>query len=222
MTVTEALLKRSTVRGFLKKPVPQETIKEIINIARQAPSNSNTQPWHIAVVSGKARYDMEQEIMEGLKAGTLKPHSAFPAGGMGLKGEYKQRQYDCAYKYYGSMGVDREDKAGRQRLLLKNWQFFGAPHGAFISMPETMHRANALDIGIFLQTMMLLFVERGIDSCPQGALAAFPTIVRKYVHVPDGNAIMCGLSFGYKEEGAQINSAKMDRVPLDKMASFAE
>lgn len=222
MTVSEAILKRSTVRGFLKKPVPQETIKDIISIARQAPSNSNTQPWHIAVVSGKSRYDMEQEIMEGLKSRTLKPHSAFPAGGMGLKGKYKERQYDCAYKYYGSMGVDREDKAGRQQLLLKNWQFFGAPHGAFISMPETMHRANALDIGIFLQTMMLLFVERGIASCPQGALAAFPTVVKKYVHIPEGNAILCGLSFGYKEEGAKINSAKMDRVSLEEMASFAE
>jgi len=193
-----------------------------INIARNAPSNSNTQPWHIAVVSGKARYDMEQEILTSLKTGTLKPHSAFPAGGMGLKGKYKERQYDCAFKYYGSMGVAREDKAGRQQLLLRNWKFFGAPHGAFISMPETMHRANALDIGIFLQTMMLLFVERGIASCPQGALAAFPTIVKKYVHIPEGNAIMCGLSFGYKEEDARINSAKMDRVPLEEMSSFSD
>ena len=222
MKVTEAVLQRATVRGFLKKEVPIDEIKEIINMARHAPSNSNTQPWHIAVVSGKARHDMEKEIMEGLSAGHLKPHPAFPPGGAGLQGKYKERQYDCAFRYYDSMGVKREDKEGRQNLLLKNWQFFGAPHGAFISMPKTMHRANAIDIGIFLQTLMLLFVERGISSCPQGALASFPDVVRKYVHVPEENAIMCGLSFGYKEADAQINSAKMPRVSLDEMASFAE
>ena len=84
-----------------------------------------------------------------------------------------------------------------------------------------MHRAHALDLGIFLQTIMLLFVERGIASCPQGALAAFPDVVRKFVKVPMENAILVGLSFGYEEEGAQINTAKMDREPLDNIASFA-
>jgi len=221
MTVTEALKKRKTTRGYLDKPVPQEIIKEVVDLARLAPSNSNTQPWHIAVVSGNTRNEMEAEIMKGLKEGTLKPNSAFPPGGVGLLGKYKERQYDCAFKYYDSMGVTREDKAGRQKLLVKNWQFFGAPHGAFISMPKTMHRANAIDIGIFLQTMMLLLIERGISSCPQGALASFPDLVRKYVNIPEENAIMCGLSFGYKEEGARINSSVMDRVPLEEMSSFA-
>ena len=105
---------------------------------------------------------------------------------------------------------------------MKNWEFFGAPHAAFLSYPDTMHRANAIDIGIFLQTIMLLFVERGVASCPQGALAAYPGAVRAMLPIPEGNAILCGLSFGYPDLDAQINSnaAKMDREPVDAFASF--
>jgi len=221
MNVSEAIKKRKTTRGFLEKQVPLEIIKEVVDLARWAPSNSNTQPWHIAVVSGKSRNDMEAEIMSALQAGTLEPHNDFPPGGVGLKGKYKERQYACAFKYYDSMGIQREDKVARQKLVVKNWQFFGAPHGAFISMPKTMNRANAIDLGIFLQSLMLLFIERGISSCPQGALAAFPSVARKYVSIPEENAILVGLSFGYKKEGAQINSSVMDRVPLEEMSSFA-
>jgi len=220
MKVSEAMLKRRTIRGYTDKEVPQELIREIIALALHAPSNSNTQPWHIAVVSGQARIKLEQDIFKRLGEG-MKPNSEWPSGGVGLKGKYKQRQYDCGYRYYDSMGVDREDKKARMELLSRNWKFFGAPHAAFISMPKTMHRANALDIGIFLQSLMLLFTERGIASCPQGALASFPDPVREVVNIPEENAIIVGLSFGYEEEGAQINSAKMPRASLEEMASFA-
>ena len=139
---------------------------------------------------------------------------------MGLKGDYKQRQYACAFGYYDTMGIDREDKQARQQLLKNNWHFFGAPHAAFLSMPETMHRANAVDMGIFLQTLMLLFVERGIHSCPQGALAAYPGPVREIAQIPEGNALLCGLSFGYADEDAQANQVRMPREPIDQIATF--
>lgn len=219
MDVSSAVKSRHSVRAYRPDPVPGDTLREIIEIARLAPSNSNTQPWHIAVVSGQARQDLEQRIFEYTKTGG-KPHPAFPPGGVGLKGAYKDRQYDCAFRYYGTMGIARDDQAGRQGLLVKNWQFYGAPHAAFISMPKSMHRANAIDIGIFLQTIMLLFAERGIACIPQGALAAFPSVVKELVEIPEGNAIMCGLSFGYEAEGELINTVRMPREPLETVASF--
>lgn len=220
MNVTDAIMSRRTTRGFKPDPVPEETIKEIIEIAKHAPSNSNTQPWYISVVSGDARDNLEKSVMEAASSGVT-PNPQWPPGGMGLQGVYKERQYDCAFKYYGSMNVARDDKEGRNRLTALNWKFFGAPHAAFISMPNYMHRAHALDLGIFTQTLILLMQERGIASCPQGALAAFPDLVREHVYLPDENAILVGISFGYAEEGAQINSAKMDREPLENIASFA-
>lgn len=219
MNVTEAVKQRRTTRGFKPDPVPDEVLRDILEVARHAPSNSNTQPWHLAVVSGEARDRLEQAIFAEIKAGN-KPNPEWPSGGVGLNGVYKQRQYDCAYSYYDSMGIARDDKKSRQALLMKNWQFFGAPHAAFLSMPKTMHRANAVDLGIFLQTLMLLFVERGIASCPQGALAAYPDPVRRIAEIPEDNAIMCGLSFGYPDVDAQINQAKMDREPVATVASF--
>lgn len=220
MNVSQAVKARRTIRGFLPDPVPEEIIREVLDLARQAPSNSNTQPWHISVVSGAARARLEASVFESAKQG-VKPNPQWPPGGVGLEGAYKERQYDCAYRYYDVMDVAREDKAARAKLVQKNWQFFGAPHAAFFSMPKTMHRANAIDVGILLQTIMLLLTERGIGCIAQGALAAFPDLVRDVVEVPEGNAILCGLSFGYVDEDAKINTVKMPREELDTIASFA-
>ena len=220
-TVGALVSERYSVRGYLEKPVPQEVIREVIEVARLAPSNGNSQPWHIAIVSGETRKALEAKIFEMINAGVV-PHPVYPPGGKGLKGVHKDRQRDCGFRYYGHMGVEREDMDARMQLAQENWKFYGAPHAAFISMPETMHRANAIDLGIFLQTIMLLFAERGIACIPQGALASYPEPVREVVYVPEGNAIMCGLSFGYEDDAAKVNALRMPRAPLEEIASFAE
>lgn len=221
MDVSEAVRLRRTIRAYKDTPVPEAVIREVLEIAREAPSNSNTQPWRIDIVSGEARHRLQDAIFAAMQAG-VKPAPAFPAGGAGLQGRYKARQRECAYQYWGAVGIAKDDKAAQRALTMKNFEFFGAPHAAFLSYPETMNRANAIDIGIFLQTIMLLFVERGIASCPQGALATYPGPVRELLPIPEDHAILCGLSFGYPDMDAQINSAqaKMQREPVDVFASF--
>ena len=219
-TVGELIAERYSVRGYLDKPVPQETIREVINFARQAPSNGNSQPWHVAVVSGAARKKVEALTFQMIADG-VEPHPAFPPGGIGLTGVHKERQRECGFMYYGHMNVAREDTEARLALAQENWRFYGAPHAAFISMPKTMHRANAIDLGILLQSIMLLFAERGISCIPQGALASYPEPVREVVYVPEGNAILCGLSFGYEDPNAKVNELRMPRAELDDIASFA-
>ena len=218
MNVSDAVRARRTIRGFKPDPVPEEVICEIIDIARHAPSNSNTQPWHIAVVSGEARDRLESRIFADMEAGQ-KPNPFWPPGGSGLKGEYKQRQYDCAYRYYDALGIERDDKVARMEDH--------APPTGGSSVRRTLPFCPCLkpciaptrfDIGIFLQTIMLLMVERGISSCPQGALAAYPEPVKEIAGIPEGNAILCGLSFGYEDESAAANSARMDREPFETIA----
>ncbi len=223
MNVCDAVKARRTIRAFKPESVPEDIIREVLDLACHAPSNSNTQPWRIDIVSGDARRRLQAAIFEQIEAG-IKPNPAFPPGGSGLKGRYKERQRECAYRYFDAVGIDKDDKAARMRLSLKNYEFFGAPHAAFLSYPQTMHRANAIDMGIFLQTVMLLFIERGIASCPQGALATYPEPVKAMLPIPEGNAILCGLSFGYPDMDAQINSdaAKMDREPIDVFASITD
>jgi len=218
-SVTEAIKSRYSVRAFRPDPVPDDVIHEIFDVARMVPSNSNTQPWHVAVVSGEAREALEERIFAEIAAKNP-PSPTWPSGGVGLTGDYKQRQIDCAKGYYHEMGIAYEDRKARQKLLMNNWRFFGAPHAAFFSMPETMHRANAVDIGIFLQSVMLLMVERGISSCAQGALAAYPGPVREIAEIPEGNALLVGLSFGYEDADAPANGVRMEREPLNRVATF--
>ena len=96
---------------------------------------------------------------------------------------------DCAVRYYGVMDIKRDDRNARNELMAKNWQFFGAPHVAFLCMDLDMGPVNAIDVGIYLQTLMLLMTEYGLGSCPQGALAYFPEPVREIAGIPDGTGI---------------------------------
>lgn len=218
-SVTAAIRGRYSVRAFRSDPVPEAVIREIFDIARLAPSNSNTQPWHVAVVSGPARDELEKRILGAIAEGEA-PSPTWPSGGVGLKGQYKERQIECAKGYYETMDIAYEDKPARRKLLLNNWRFFGAPHAAFFSMPDTMHRANALDVGILLQSVMLLMAERGIGTIAQGALASYPNQVREIAAIPEGNALLCGLSFGYEDPDGQANGVRMTREPLDSVVSF--
>ncbi|WP_373087609.1 nitroreductase [Zhongshania sp.] len=221
MNVSDAISARRSIRGFKPDPVAPELLEKIFTTASLAPSNCNTQPWHIVVVSGQARIDLQTAIFAEMSAGKA-PSPAFPPGDQGLTGDYKERQYQCAFGYYGTMGIERHEKDKRFALMMKNWEFFGAPHVAFISMPTSMGPVNAMDVGIYLQTLMLVLVEHGLASCPQGALAFYPDEVKKIANIPEGNGIICGLSFGYEEVGAQINKVIMDRAPLADTVQFID
>ncbi len=219
MRVADAVKVRRSIRGFKPDPVPDALLREILEAARHAPSNCNTQPWHLTVVSGEARQRLE-EAMIGEILGGKAPSPAFKPGDAELTGVYKERQYACAMGYYGTMGIERHEKDKRQALMLKNWEFFGAPHVAFLSMPASMGVVNAVDIGIYLQTLMLLLVDYGLASIPQGALAFYPDPLLEIAQLPEGHAIICGLSFGYEAPDEQINKVTMDRAPLEDTVSF--
>ena len=219
MHVSEALEGRRTIRGFKPSPVPDEKIREIFEAAQLAPSNCNTQPWNVVVISGTARDKLEKALLEEILSGK-KPSPAFPPGDVDLTGVYRERQHECARRYYGTMGIGRDDRDARNELMMRNWQFFGAPHVAFICMPVSMGPVNAIDVGIYLQTLMLLMVEHGLGSCPQGALAFFPDPVREIADIPDETGIICGLSFGYVDEDAVINTARMSRAAIDDCVTF--
>ena len=219
MTVSEAMRKRRTIRGFRPEPVAEDLLKKILETAQLSPSNCNTQPWFLTVVSGQARDKLEQALMAELISGKT-PTPVFTLGDANLEGIYKERQYACAADYYQTMGVERADKAGRNELMAKNWQFFGAPHVGFLTMPSTMGPVNAIDMGIYLQSLMLLLVEHGLDSCAQGALANFPDPIKEIAGIPEGHGIICGLSFGYADEEAKINEVKMDRADLKQSGKF--
>lgn len=221
MQVSQAVKARRSIRGFKPDPIPAPLLREILEMARWAPSNCNTQPWHLTVVSGEARRRLQEAIFAEINSGKA-PNPAFIPGDQNLFGILKDRQYQCAMDYYGVMGIERHQRDQRTALAMKNWEFFGAPHVGFLCMPEALGPVNAVDVGIYLQTLMLLLVERGLASVPQGALALYPDPVKAIGGVPEGYGIICGLSFGYEDVGAQINEAVMDRAPLEETVTFID
>lgn len=219
MNLSDAIKQRRSVRAYKKQAVDAALIERIFLQAQDSPSNCNTQPWHVVVVSGDARDSIEKAMVSDIMAGKA-PTPHFTPGDQGLKDEYRKRQIACAISLYDSVDVKYEEKEKRQELMLRNWQFFGAPHAAFFSMPKTMSEINAVDMGIYLQTIMLLMTEHGLASCPQGALAMYTEAVHEMANIPENHAIMFGLSFGYAEDDAPINQFEVGREELNSCVEF--
>ncbi len=219
MDLLDAIQARRSTRAFKPTPIDPELLHTIFTQAQQAPSNCNTQPWHVSVVSGKTRDELEQRMVAEVMSGKP-PKSHFKPGDQGLKDQFRKRQIDCAIALYDAMGVKYEEKDKRQALMLKNWQFFGAPHGAFISMPKEFGEVNAIDVGIYVQTLMLLMTANGIGCCPQGALAQFADPAYELLNIPEGHAILMGMSFGYPVTDAPINNYEVGRDAMLNAVDF--
>lgn len=217
MPISDLLENRRSVRAYLDKPVAESEIKRVFSTAQKSASNCNTQPWHVSIVSGDARAALSAKLVEQVSSG-VQPNPVFQPGDYGLGDEYKVRQVECAMALYNAVGVERSDKPARFKLMLKNWEFFGAPHVAIFSMPQGMKEVNAVDVGIYLQSVMLLMQDAGIACCPQGALAFYPDPIMEVAQIPEGNGILFGLSFGYADPDAQINTATTTRSSFDEFA----
>lgn len=136
--------------------------------------------------------------------------------------EHRERQFGSANALYTAMGIDRNDKPKRQQAMVRNWQFFNAPHAAFFTMDKYLDIMGAVDIGIYAQTLSLLMHENGISSCMQGALGQFPDPVKQMFDLPESRGILFGMSFGYADAEAPANKARTDREALESSVVFAE
>ncbi len=220
MSVADALQKRVSTRGFTDKPVPKELLEDIFTRAQRSPSNCNSQPWHSYVVSGAIKDALKDKLIGELMAGK-KPSPEFDWN-VYYEDVLKERQYDSANTLYTAMGIERSDKQGRQMSMVRNWQFFDAPHAVFFTMPKYLGVMGAVDLGIYAQSLALLFAENGISSCFQGALGQFPEPVRETLNIPDGEGILFGMSFGYSDPEVPANKAIVGRAELEAAVSFFE
>jgi len=218
MSVSDALAKRVSVRAFRNTLVPQAVLDEIFTMARQAPSNCNVQPCRVYVVSGARKDQLKDELIGAVLSG--KPANPDFEWDIKYQGEHRERQFGSANALYGAMGIERTDKQRRQAAMLRNWNFFDAPHAAFFTMAKYLKLTGAVDLGVYAQTLAMLMTERGISSCMQGALGMFPDPARKMFGLPDDAGILFGMSFGYADDDAPANKTRTDRVSLDTMVRF--
>ena len=216
MNVTEAVHRRKSVRQFLSTPVADDTLRQLLTDASRAPSGGNVQPWRIYVVNG----DSMGRLREHLAAQPpmdAPEYEIYPAG---LTEPYRTNRFTIGEQMYATLGIAREDKEGRRRQFAHNNDFFGAPAAFFCYVDRQMGLPQWSDLGMFLQTFMLLAVEAGLATCAQEYWSVRHRAVTTFVGAPDNEMLFCGMSIGHADDNAPINSLVSERMPLDEWARF--
>ncbi len=219
MNVTEAVTTRRSVRGFLPAQVDPALLRQIITTASRAPSGGNLQPWHIDVVGGS---DLDQ-LKAIMAARVLKPEPEPPEYDIypkDLPEPYRSHRFQVGEDLYGALGIPREDKAARQQWFARNFQFFGAPVSLFCTVARSMGPPQWSDLGMYLQTVMLLLREAGLDSCPQECWAIYPATVRNFLGTPYERMLFTGMAIGYRDPGDPANGFTARRAGLADFATF--
>jgi nitroreductase len=220
MKVSEAVASRRSVRGFLPTPVDPAVIRRVVEKAARSPSGGNLQPWHIDVVGG-ARLDelkllMAAKVQESPR-GEPTEYDIYPKE---LPSPYRDYRFGVGEDLYGALGIPREDKFARLMWFARNFQFFGAPTALFCSVARTMGPPQWSDLGMYLQTLMLLLREEGLDSCAQECWAIYPQTVGRFLGLPEDRMLFCGMSIGHADEADKANQWQARRAPLDQFATF--
>lgn len=209
MNVTEAVLARMSVRAFRPDPVPGEIVKDILQIAHRAPSGGNLQPWRVYALAGELLAELKAVIaatpMEEPEYDVYPPHLWDP---------FRTRRYQCGEDLYASIDVPREDRPGRLRQLARNTEFFGAPVGLFFCLERRLGPPQWSDVGMYMQTVMLLAVERGLATCAQEFWARYPRAVGRFLDLPEELQLFSGMALGYADETAPINRWRTRRDPF--------
>ncbi len=207
---------RKSVRAFRPDAVPRTLVEEVLEIAGTAPSNSNTQPWHVHVLAGEHKQSLSQALLQAHADNSVPPFAHFPEA---LPQACAARQDDFGKRYYGVLGIDRADGAARARQTARNFVFFDAPVGLVFTMDGQLHKHSWLDCGLFVQNVMLAAVARGLASCPQVSFAGYTPVIAAQLKLPPGRVVVCGMSLGYADETAALNELAMPREPIENFVT---
>jgi nitroreductase len=207
MTVSDAVAARVSIRGFLPTPVPGETVRDILVRAAQAPSGGNLQPWRVYALTGAPLEDLKATV-RGNPFGETPEYEVYPPN---LWEPFRTRRYQNGEDLYATIGIPREDKPARLRQLARNGEFFGAPVGLFFALDRKLGPPQWADLGMYMQNVMLLAVERGLDTCPQEYWARYPKTVAAAVGLPDDHMLFSGMAMGLRDPAAPINVLRASR-----------
>ena len=214
MNVSEAVATRRSIRGFLNKPVDREVIRRVLEKSARAPSGGNTQPWHAAVLTGEPMQRLIASVAEVLPDGPAAFSPEYDIYPKGLDGAYEERRRGVGEAMFGALDIARDNKMGRRMWFANNFRAFGAPVMLMIHTPKYMGPPQWSDIGMWMQTVMLLLREEGLDSCGQEAWAMYSKQVREVVDIPEDHTFFCAMAIGYRDADAPVNNFDVARADL--------
>ena len=216
MNVTDALKARISVRAFKADPVPEPLVREIIDVARYAPSGGNLQPWKVIAVAGAER-DAVSALARANLPGAEDERPVYPHN---LWEPYRTRRFKVGEDMYALLGIPRENKPARLMHLAQNFDFFGAPVGLFFIIDKAMGHGQWAHLGMFMQSVALAAIERGVASCMQEAWARMRAPLHAHFALDDDDMVYCGMALGYADTSKPVNTLRSDRAPVDEIAAF--
>jgi nitroreductase len=220
MKVSEAVASRRSVRAFLDKPVPEGTLRRVLELAARAPSGGNVQPWRLYVVTGAPLAEFKSRIRERLATNPTPDPLEYHIYPENLWEPHRSQRFRVGEMMYGELGIPREDKAARLNWFRNNYAFFGAPVGLFCYVDRRMGPPQWSDVGMYLENVMLLLREEGLDSCPQECWSLYNRLVAEFLAPAPELLLFCGMAIGYADTDAPVNRLIAERLPLDAFASF--
>jgi nitroreductase len=210
----QAIRERHSTRMFLPRPVPRDLVNEVLALAQWAPSNSNIQPWRLVFVSGTARARLKDAVFR------VADHEApdIPP----LPKAFEHYRYELGAEVYGSMGITVADTARHAAAVMRNFDFFGAPLAGIVSMHRDLGPADAVSVGMYLQTLVLALTARGLGTCVEVSVAGYHDVIRTELNIPPELAIITGLAVGYTDPDFQANKLRIGRDPVARHVVFLD
>jgi nitroreductase len=220
MDVSEAVASRRSVRAFTDQPVDRAVLQRVLEKAQNSPSGGNTQPWNAVVLAGDPLAALLGKVAEVIPQGLAAYSPEYNIYPPELDGAYAQRRFGVGEAMYAALDIPREDKASRLKWFGRNFQAFGAPVLLLVHTPRYMGPPQWSDMGMWLQTVMLLLREEGLDSCAQEAWAVYTKQIRECVELPEDHIFFCGLAIGHGDRTLPINQFPVPRAPLDEVVRW--
>ena len=222
ISVAEAITGRQSTRAYLEdKPVPRELVVKVLEVAGRAPSGSNIQPWHVWVVTGEKKAALSRKLLERHMSGDQgkRNYNYYPVE---WREPYIGRRRECGWGLYSTLGIEKGDKDKMLRQHGLNYDFFGAPVGLFFSLDKDMELGSWLDTGMFIQSVMLAARGFGLETCPQAAFCNYHEMVTGHLGIPDDQELVCGMSLGFPDTDAIVNTFRTTRIDPEAFTTFVE
>jgi nitroreductase len=220
--VDDAITSRRSIRAFLPKPLPRQTIEEILAVASRAPSGTNIQPWKVHVLTGAALQGLVSRIMAVYddpveRARHVDEYDYYP---LEWVSPYIERRRKVGWDLYGLLGIAKSDKARMHEQHGRNYAFFDAPVGLVFTIDRVLQKGSWLDYGMFLQNVMVAARARGLDTCPQAAFTPFHRVIGEFLGLGPGEMLVCGMSLGHANPDAVENRLVTERAPVAEFTRF--
>ncbi|QCY11662.1 nitroreductase [Pseudomonas sp. MPC6] len=220
MHIDAAIRSRKSVRSFMPWNVPKSVIEHILKVASRAPSGNNVQPWHVHVLTGQAKQNLCNDIIASATDEAGQHAAEYEYYPTEWFEPYQQRRREVGFSLYEKLGIKRDDPAARDRQMLRNYQFFDAPVGLLISLDRRLNTGSYMDLGMFIQNILLAARGQGLHTCAQAAFAWYHQVIRAHLPLADNDILVCGIALGHEDRDAPENSLETSREPVESFASF--